>query len=121
MTESKKSRFSRLIRPLAAQARDGCVSATNLVGTVLAGLCDQAYAGLPASGLPVSRKLAKTPEVRAFVAALVGEPFLHATYWLSTAYALCAGDAYRKSLAMFFTPPSLTSRLLDDLTARWAT
>ena len=42
---------------------------------------------------------------------------LDATYWLSTAYALCAGDAYRKSLAMFFTPPSLTSRLLDDLTA----
>ena len=117
MTESKKPRFSRLIRPLAAQVRDGCVSATNLVGTVLAGLCDQAYAGLPASGLPVSRKLAKTPEVRAFVAALAGEPFLHATYWLSTAYALCAGDAYRKSLAMFFTPPSLTTRLLDDLTA----
>jgi hypothetical protein len=67
--------------------------------------------------LPVSRKLAKTPEVRALVTALAAEPFLHATYWLSTAYALCVGDAYRKSLAMFFTPPSLTSRLLDDLTA----
>jgi adenine-specific DNA-methyltransferase len=117
MTESKKSQFSRLVRPLAAEVREGRVSAADLVGTVLAGLCLQAYAGLPASGLPVSRKLAKTPEVRALVAALAGEPFLHATYWLSTAYALCAGDAHRKSLAMFFTPPSLTSRLLDDLTA----
>ena len=48
---------------------------------------------------------------------LAAAPFLDAAYWLSSAYAICAGDAHRRPLAMFFTPPSLTSRLLDDLSA----
>ena len=88
-----------------------------MVGTVLASLCQRAYPGLPASDLKASRRLAALSEVESFVEMLTTAPFLDAAYWLSSAYAICAGDVYRKSLAMFFTPPSLTSRLLDDLAA----
>ena len=44
--------------------------------------------------------------------------FLEATYWLSSAYAVLADEGYRKNLAMFFTPPSLTEGLLEDLAAQ---
>lgn len=44
--------------------------------------------------------------------------FLEASYWLSSAYAMLSHETYRKKLAMFFTPPSLTRGLLDDLAAQ---
>jgi len=55
--------------------------------------------------------------VGAFVDFVKGQDLLEATYWLSSAYAQLAGEERRKQLAMFFTPPSLTKRLLDDLSA----
>jgi adenine-specific DNA-methyltransferase len=55
------------------------------------------------------------PVVVSFVDFLKGLDLLEATYWLSSAYAQLAGEERRKQLAMFFTPPSLTKRLLDDL------
>ena len=112
-----KSLFSRKVRLLATAVRQSGAGATTMVGTVLASLCERAYPGLPASDLKTSRRLAALPEVKSFVEMLATAPFLDAAYWLSSAYAICTGDAHRKSLAMFFTPPSLTSRLLDDLAA----
>lgn len=44
--------------------------------------------------------------------------FLEASYWLSSAYAMLTDETYRKKLAMFFTPASLTRGLLDDLGAQ---
>lgn len=117
MTRLKKALLSRQIRKLAVVLPLRKTDATTLVGTVLEGLCETAYPGLPPSGLPVSRSLGKAAEVREFIATLADKPFLEAAYWLSSAYAICAGDDYRKSKAMFFTPPSLTTRLLDDLEA----
>jgi adenine-specific DNA-methyltransferase len=57
------------------------------------------------------------PTVAAFVDFISGDELLEATYWFASAYAQLAGDEHRKKLAMFFTPPSLTKRLLDDLAA----
>lgn len=52
-----------------------------------------------------------------FVRFVKGHDLLEATYWFASAYAQLAGDEQRKRFAMFFTPPSLTKRLLDDLSA----
>jgi adenine-specific DNA-methyltransferase len=41
--------------------------------------------------------------------------FLDAAYWLSTAYADLSANEYRKKLAMYFTPPPIANRLMDDL------
>jgi adenine-specific DNA-methyltransferase len=59
--------------------------------------------------------LASAPAIKGFVSILRQLEFLEASYWLSSAYAMLAEDGYRKKLAMFFTPASLTKGLLDDL------
>lgn len=77
--------------------------------------CKTAFPALPKPSLPYSKVLAAEPQIPAFVAVLGELSFLEATYWLSSSYAMLAGDEYRKNLAMFFTPATLTESLLDDL------
>ncbi|WP_233633623.1 class I SAM-dependent DNA methyltransferase [Burkholderia cenocepacia] len=79
--------------------------------------CKESFPGLPRSGLPVNAQLRNAPAVAAFVDFVKKKDLLEAIYWLSSAYAQLAGEERRKQLAMFFTPPSLTKRLLDDLSA----
>ena len=86
-----------------------------VVGSALARWCKESFPGLPRSGIQVDAQLRHDPAVGAFVEFVKGQSLLEATYWLSSAYAQLAGEERRKQLAMFFTPPSLTSRLLDDL------
>jgi adenine-specific DNA-methyltransferase len=56
--------------------------------------------------------------MKSFVGLLREMDFLEASYWLSSAYAMLMDETYRKKLAMFFTPASLTRGLLDDLAAQ---
>lgn len=67
------------------------------------------------SGFRYVKLYSKLDEVQAFVDWLSDLEFLEASFWLSSVYALWAGDDHRKTYAVFFTPPSLTTRLLDDL------
>lgn len=105
----------RQIRRLGAAARDCKASPSAVAGTALSEWCEGTFPGLPSPGLPRSKKLAKTPELRVFVQALRRLGFLEASYWLSSAYAMLVDERHRKHLAMFFTPASLTRGLLDDL------
>lgn len=105
----------RQIRRLGAAAQECKASPSTVVGTALSEWCDADFAGLPASGLPRSKKLAASQELRLFVQTLRRLGFLEASYWLSSAYAMLADEGHRKQLAMFFTPASLTRGLLDDL------
>ncbi|PIT81035.1 class I SAM-dependent DNA methyltransferase [Limnohabitans sp. JirII-31] len=110
-----KLSIKRNIRALGQAAeRCGCDAAT-LVGTVLRLWCKTAFPALPKPLLPYSKVLAAEPQIPAFVAVLGELSFLEATYWLSSCYAMLADDGYRKNLAMFFTPASLTEGLLNDL------
>lgn len=77
--------------------------------------CKESFPALPKSSLPYSKALAAEPQIPAFVALLGELSFLEASYWLSSSYAMLANEDYRKKLAMFFTPASLTEGLLDDL------
>jgi len=86
-----------------------------LIGTILRLWCHVSFPALPKPPLPYSKVLAAEPEVVAFVAVLGRLRFIEATYWLSSSYAVLAEEGYRKKLAMFFTPASLTEGLLDDL------
>lgn len=89
--------------------------APTAVGTVLHLWCSSAFPALPKSFLPYSEVLAAVPQVTTFATVLGQLSFLEATYWLSSSYAVLSDDKYRKKLAMFFTPVSLTDGLLDDL------
>lgn len=115
MTLLSKLSITRRIRALGqAAGRCGCDAAT-LVGTVLRLWCETAFPALPKPSLPYSKVLAEEPQIPAFVALLSELSFLEATYWLSSSYSMLSDEGYRKNLAMFFTPASLTEGLLDDL------
>lgn len=115
MTILSKLSIKRRIRTLGLLQRRCDVDATTLIGTILRVWCSNAYPALPESSLPYSQPLAAEPEVSAFVAVLEKLGFLDATYWLSSSYAILTEDSYRKKMAMFFTPVSLTDGLLSDL------
>jgi adenine-specific DNA-methyltransferase len=115
MAPPSKLSITRRIRALGLAAeRCGC-DAPTLVGTMLRLWCKESFPALPKSALPYSKALAAEPQIPAFVAVLSELSFLEASYWLSSSYAMLADEDYRKKLAMFFTPASLTEGLLDDL------
>lgn len=118
MKAVSKLTFSVHIRKLRVVLEKHEASPAAFVGTVLNAWCTQEYGGLTPANLPVKSQLLGDEHVKTFMSFLRGHSFLDAAYWLSSAYAMLRGDCYRKLLAMFFTPPSLTERLLSDLEMR---
>jgi len=117
-TLAKKALFTKAIRDLAPVLSRLGLTPDVLVGTALDRWCSKAHPHLPRSALPRSKQLAPKPELKTFVDMLMEQTFLEASYWLSSAYAMLSEEKLRKQAAMYFTPPSLTQRLLDDLEAQ---
>ncbi|UBQ43361.1 HsdM family class I SAM-dependent methyltransferase [Comamonas thiooxydans] len=115
MVPLSKLSITRRVRALGQAAEKCGCDAPTLVGTVLFLWCKTAFPALPKPSLPYSKVLATEPQIPAFVVVLSQLSFLEATYWLSSSYAMLVNKDYRKKLAMFFTPASLTEGLLDDL------
>src|SRR5262249_26891092 len=105
------------VRGLSKTAQRHKFAPEAVIGAALARWCSAAFPGLPRSRLPAPVALQHDPAVVAFVDFINAVPLLEASYWFASASAQLAGDERRKQLAMFFTPPSLTRRLLDDLAA----
>lgn len=120
MANPRTARFQRFVRRLSKAVQDHQVTPNALIGAALARWCSQSFVELPRSGLPAPRALQRDPDVVGFVDFIKVDDLLEATYWFASAYAQLAGVEHRKKLAMFFTPPSLTKRLLDDLAASGA-
>jgi adenine-specific DNA-methyltransferase len=53
--------------------------------------------------------------VNAFANWLARQDFNEAAYWLATAYANLAGESKREKFSMYFTPPKLAERVIDNL------
>lgn len=115
MALPKKTLFQRYVRGLSKIMHESGVPPEAIIGATLARWCSDVFPGLPRSGLPAPAVLRRDSAVIAFVDFIKTNDLLEATYWLASAYAQLVGDEHRKKLAMFFTPPSLTKRLLDDL------
>ncbi|MBJ6798547.1 HsdM family class I SAM-dependent methyltransferase [Geomonas propionica] len=115
MDKASKTAFARHIRNLVSLMEGNTYSPAEMVGTVLDTWCSQKFPGLTPANLPSKAALQKVPCLASFITALTEQSFLEAAYWLSSAYAILVGKKYRKSLAMFFTPPSITERILSDL------
>jgi len=107
--------FHAHVERLGRVAKRLSVSPAALTGTILKEWFAWAYPSLSTGYLPVRKGLHNNTDVRAFVAMLSQQSLLHAAYWLSSAYAKFVGHERRKSLSLFFTPPSLAARLLDEL------
>lgn len=117
---SQPSRLSLLhrIRLLGEAAHQQNCDAATVAGTALRLWCELDFPVAPKPKLPYSKQLMVTDQMRNFVALLREMEFLEASYWLSSAYAMLTDETYRKNLALFFTPASLTRGLLDDLAAQ---
>lgn len=108
-------RLLRSIRALGRLKQSHSASATTIVGTALRLWCDRAYPGLGSARLRVSPGVRSTQALVRFVDLLVQLPLLEGAYWLSTAYSSLSSESYRKSRALFFTPPRIADRLIADL------
>lgn len=109
--------YARLVRGLQAAMQEASANPESVVGTVVIKWCEEAYPSAGFTGLSWLALLDRAPAIEAFVSFVKKQRFLDATYMISSAYAQLCGNERRRKLAMFFTPPSLTERLLDDLSA----
>lgn len=66
------------------------------------------------------KKYAADPEIKNLAMWFFDRPFLEAAFWLSSAYALLVGRDHQSKYAMYFTPPALADRLIDNLIASGA-
>jgi adenine-specific DNA-methyltransferase len=113
-----KLQFARHVRSiglLEASEKQESIHLSQKIGTIVILWSKRQAPSLPCDDFESHDSLAKHTEVQRFVDWLCEQNFLDGAYWLSSAYSIWAGNAYRKQLAMYFTPPSLTKRLLDDL------
>lgn len=62
----------------------------------------------------VSLKLLKNPDVVEFFGWISNQGFMTGAFWLSSAYAALTGKKVRKENSLFFTPPYLSNRILDN-------
>lgn len=115
MTSKENQQFHRHVKELFRAIEAGGYEPGMAAETVLTLWSKTQCPTLNCTGLAFSKKLAAAPNLQNFVAWLRELSMLDSAYWLSSAYAIWTGAEYRKNLAMFFTPASLTNRLLDDL------
>jgi adenine-specific DNA-methyltransferase len=108
--------FSRSLEALTP-LRKKC-SAASIATAVLKAWFRESYPKLDTSSLPVAAVLEGNCRIESFAITLSSERLLDAAYWLSSAYAKLSTVDRRKGLSMYFTPPRLATRVLDDLESR---
>ena len=86
-----------------------------IVGTILRRWSMSSFPELRVPSLRWSKTLLEDPAILTFEKNLKQLSFEDAAYWLSTAYTALSPAEERKRLAMYFTPPPIANRLLDDL------
>lgn len=118
MSQSSRLTLLRQIRLLGEAALQLNCDAATVAGTALRLWCELDFPAAAKAKLPYSNQLEVTGQMKSFVGLLREMDFLEASYWLSSAYAMLTDETYRKKLAMFFTPASLTRGLLDDIAAQ---
>jgi hypothetical protein len=90
--------------------------AKHVVSAVANRLIADHYSRLPM--LPGATKtLVNAAPVKTFAAWLAGMDAADIGFWLSSAYSHLVDDDKRRRQALFFTPPALGERMLDDLDA----
>lgn len=88
---------------------------TLIVGSILRRWSMSSFPGLRVPSLRWSNSLLDDPAILTFEKYLKQLSFEDAAYWLSTAYTALSPAEERKRLAMYFTPPPIANRLLNDL------
>jgi adenine-specific DNA-methyltransferase len=112
--ESKLA-FQRHVRKLRGLGAEGLAPPEIIVSAVLYVWRKRFFPLLPGRAPQGAAPIAVSKEVGAFVGWLSERPFLDSAYWLATAYAILVSEEKRAKRALFFTPPILANRLIDQL------
>ena len=115
LPQDKSVFLGHIRRLLAAHGGESSAFAAGAVRSTLALLLDSSYPKLVEFGLRPKAKLTKRTEIIAFASWLSGLEFLDCAFWLSSTYACLMPRPRRNQQALFFTPPSLSSRLIRSL------
>lgn len=102
-------------RALHSLANNQSGGAALLVSTIIYLWQKTSFPSLACSSPRHDKRLAQHPKVMSFAINLSGSNFFDSAFWLSSAYALWVGHGVRTERAMFFTPPKLSTHLIDDL------
>ncbi len=121
LPQDKSVFLGHMRRFLAKSSGANQALAARTVRSVLALLLDRHYPGLLDFGLRSEKKLTKQPELHAFATWLQSLDFLDCAFWLSSTYACLLPKERRRHQALFFTPPSLSTRLIASLRRQGAT
>lgn len=113
-------KFYPFARALGNEIKELPDGARRLVVTVLYLWQKNAYPHLALRAPYGSIELLSNERVKKFVTWLTSQPFNDAAYWLASAYATWIGEEVRTAQALYFTPPRLADRVIDDLIARGA-
>jgi hypothetical protein len=110
--------FGHVKRLGATSSGDACAFAAKTARSALALVLQSRYPRLLDLGLlPEPTPSANRPALSAFAIWLREKPFLEQAFWLSSAYAGLLPRTTRREQALFFTPPSLSTRLITSLRA----
>lgn len=112
--------FGRIVKALGALIADDFDGPKRLVRAVLYLWQKAEYPLLVTRALTGTSDLLTKELVGQFSSWLAHQSFNEAAYWLATAYAHWVGEAVRTDQALYFTPPKLAERVIDDLVARGA-
>lgn len=112
MLPANKTAFNLLIRGLRKLLVAG-VEPEDVTRALLASWMEDRSPHLPAP--ESSEALRSKPEIQKFVLWLTQCEVITGAFWLSSAYTHLIEPGYRKANAMYFTPPSLTTRLIDNV------
>jgi adenine-specific DNA-methyltransferase len=113
-------KFYPLVRALGNEIKELPDGARRLVVTVLYLWQQNAYPHLALRAPNGSNELLPNERVKRFATWLASQPFNDAAYWLASAYATWVGEEVRAAQALYFTPPRLADRVIDDLIVRGA-
>lgn len=108
MLPNDKKTFEKLLRGLKKTE----YSPQHLVGGILHLWLKASYPGLGRP--PATAKLLENTCVAEFASWVSGLDLLTGAFWLGSAYATLSGNEARKQQSLYFTPPYLASRLLDN-------
>jgi len=117
---ASKLRFYPIVRALGVEAAAIPQGAQRMVQAVLHLWRQKEFAHLAQSTPYGTTALLQNTRVQRFAEWLIDQPFNDAAFWLATAYATWVGDEVRSKQALYFTPPKLADRVIDDLVARGA-
>jgi adenine-specific DNA-methyltransferase len=111
----ENQQFLKRIEELGPLACERAGGASRLVFTILYVWQYRSFPVLVRSGTRPNKDLAKDIRVIQFAEWLAQRDFFDAAFWLSSAYAAWVGESVRKKYAMYFTPPNLSARLIENL------